>query len=236
VTPGKRLLDLGLASLLLVLLSPVILFGAALLWAREGRPILYRSERMRAPDEPFRLLKFRTMHLGADRAGGVTGGDKSALSSPLHRLIRRTRADELPQLWNVLRGDMSLVGPRPPLRRYVEAYPDLYAEVLRSRPGMTGLASLRVAAREERLLAACRTPEETEATYRRACIPLKARLDLLYQRNRTLLWDLALLAETAARPFRRHRAARRPRAGQVAAALGAGAPAGPAAPAPERIH
>jgi lipopolysaccharide/colanic/teichoic acid biosynthesis glycosyltransferase len=205
VTPAKRLLDLAVALLLLALLWPVILLVALLLWAREGRPVLYVSERMRAPGRPFRLLKFRTMRLGADRAGGVTGGDKAGAMSPLHRRLRRTRADELPQLWNVLRGDMSLVGPRPPLRRYVEAYPGLYAAVLRSRPGITGLATLRFHAREERILAACRTPEETEAAYRRACIPRKARLDLIYQRRRSLCWDLRLIAATAARPFRRRR-------------------------------
>ena len=202
MTPGKRLLDLAVALLLLLLLWPVILLVALLLLWREGRPVLYVSERMRTPSQGFRLLKFRTMRVGADRAGGVTGGDKAGAMSSLHRLLRRTRADELPQLWNVLRGDLSLVGPRPPLRRYVEAFPDLYAAVLRSRPGITGLATLRFHAREERILAACRTPEETEAAYRRACVPRKARLDLTYQRNRTLCWDLVLVLETALRPFR----------------------------------
>lgn len=203
MTPGKRLLDLAMASVLLAVLSPVLLLVALVLLRREGRPVLYVSERMKAPGEPFRLLKFRTMRPGADRAEGVTGGDKADRMSPLHRLLRRTRADELPQLWNVVRGDLSLVGPRPPLRRYVEEYPHLYAVVLRSRPGITGLATLRFHAREEAILAACRTPEETDRAYRRRCIPRKARLDLIYQRHRTLCWDLLLIAETARRPFRR---------------------------------
>ena len=204
MTPAKRAVDVAVSVLLLALLWPVMLFGALLLWAVEGRPILYDAERMKAPGTPFRLYKFRTMRVGADSAGGVTGGDKAGQMSRLHRLLRRTRADELPQLWNVLRGDMSLVGPRPPLRRYVEDYPEVYAAVLLSRPGITGLATLRFHAHEERLLAACLTPEETEATYRRACVPRKARLDLIYQRRRHLCLDLALIAETAARPFRRH--------------------------------
>ena len=202
-------MDVLVAGALLVLLFPVMLLGALLLLAREGRPILYVAERIGQGGRPFPLYKFRTMPMGADRVGGVTGGDKAARLSPLHRLVRRTRADELPQLWNVIRGDMSLVGPRPPLRRYVEAFPGLYGAVLRSRPGITGLASLRLAAWEERLLSRCRTPEETEAAYRRLCVPRKARLDLLWQRNRTLCWDALLVAETALRPFRRPSPARR---------------------------
>ena len=203
MTPAKRLLDLAVALLLLMVLWPVILLVALLLVWREGRPVLYVSERMRAPAEGFRLLKFRTMRAGADRAGGVTGGDKAQAMSGLHRLLRHTRADELPQLWNVLRGDRSLVGPRPPLRRYVEAFPEIYGQVLRSRPGITGLATLRFHAREERILAACATPESTEAAYRRRCVPRKARMDLMYQRRRTLCLDLRLIGETALRPFRR---------------------------------
>lgn len=213
---AKRAFDIMVSLALGVLLAPLILLVALALLLAEGRPVFYVSERMKAPGLPFRLVKFRTMAVGADRDGGVTGGDKAeAILSPLHRLLRRTRIDELPQLWNVLCGDMSLVGPRPPLRRYVEAYPQLYARVLRARPGVTGLATLLYHEREERLLAACRTPEETEATYRRVCIPRKARLDLLYQRRWSLWLDLCLVARTSLRPFRGVRARRSPPAGDA---------------------
>ena len=157
---------------------------------------------MRAPDQAFGLIKLRTMPIGADRVGGVTGGNKQGGMSRMHRFLRRSRADEIPQLWNVIRGDMSLVGPRPPLRRYVLDYPELYGIVLHSRPGVTGLASLVYHGQEERLLAACNTPEETDTVYRRRCVPAKARLDMIYARNRTLCWDLALIVRTAAKPFR----------------------------------
>ena len=206
MTPSKRALDLIVAGLLLALLWPVILALGLVLLVREGRPVFYIAERMRTPTESFGLIKFRTMRPEAPGANtGVTGGDKSARMSPLHRVLRRTRADELPQLWNVIRGDISLVGPRPPLRVYVEAFPELYARVLRSRPGITGLASLVFHEHEERILSACRTPEETDAAYRRRCVPRKARLDLIYQRRRTLWLDLALIGRTAAKPFRRSR-------------------------------
>jgi lipopolysaccharide/colanic/teichoic acid biosynthesis glycosyltransferase len=202
MTVPKRLLDLAIALLLAVLLMPVLLVLVAFQLILEGRPVFYVAERMRAPNQPFALFKLRTMR-PAPSDGGVTGGDKSTRVSRFSRLLRQTRADEIPQLWNVIRGDMSLVGPRPPLRIYVEAYPALYAQVLQSRPGITGLASLRFHAREEALLADCRTSAETDAVYRRRCIPRKARLDLIYARNRSVCFDLALIGRTAVKPFRR---------------------------------
>lgn len=198
MTRTKRIFDLTVSLLLLALLWPVLLVLALLLLVIEGRPVFYVAERMRTPQEAFGLIKLRTMRPAAygSRATGVTGGDKSARMSRLHRLLRRCRADELPQLWNVIRGDISLVGPRPPLRIYVEAFPELYAQVLRSRPGITGLASLRYHAVEERLLAACRSAEETDAVYRRRCVPRKAWLDLVYQRHASVCFDLRLIMET----------------------------------------
>lgn len=203
MTPGKRAFDLVAAVLLGTLLLPVLAVLVVVLLAVEGRPVFYIAERMKTPTQGFGLIKLRTMRPAPPGANaGVTGGDKSNRMSRLHRILRRTRADEIPQLWNVIRGDMSLVGPRPPLRLYVEAYPEIYGPVLRSWPGITGLASLRYHAVEERLLAACATPEETDAVYRRRCVPRKAALDMIYQQRRSLCWDILLLAETAARPFR----------------------------------
>lgn len=203
MTPGKRLFDLTIALFLAALLSPLIVLLCLVLLVVEGGPVFYIAERMASPTRSFGLVKFRTMRPVA-QVGGVTGGDKSARMSGLHRVLRRTRADELPQLWNVLTGDMSLVGPRPPLREYVEAFPELYTKVLRSRPGVTGLASLLFHAHEERLLAACKTPAETDAVYRRRCVPRKARIDMIYQTKRSACLDLVLVLRTAAKPFRRN--------------------------------
>ncbi|KAF0676969.1 sugar transferase [Profundibacterium mesophilum] len=198
MTLSKRLFDIALALLLVAVLSPLIVLLSLALLILSGRPLLYRAERMRSPQEGFVLWKFRTMTLD-DADAGVTGGDKSVRITKPGRFLRRSRLDELPQLWNVLRGDISFVGPRPPLRRYVEQFPALYAEVLRSRPGITGLATLRYHAHEERLLSACRTPAQTEAAYRRRCVPRKAALDLIYARNRSLCFDIRLIAQTALR-------------------------------------
>jgi lipopolysaccharide/colanic/teichoic acid biosynthesis glycosyltransferase len=203
MTPSKRVLDLVLAVTLVLVLAPLLIVLLIVLALTEGRPLFYISERMQSPTRAFGLIKLRTMPTGTDKTGGVTGGDKQRQIGRMHCLLRRSRADEIPQLWNVICGDMSLVGPRPPLRRYVEDYPEIYGAVLRSRPGITGLASLVFHAHEEQLLATCSTAQETEAVYRRRCIPAKARLDLIYAARQSLCWDLVMIGQTAAKPFRR---------------------------------
>ncbi|MBU0643243.1 MAG: sugar transferase, partial [Alphaproteobacteria bacterium] len=105
--------------------------------------------------------------------------------------------------WNILRGDMSFVGPRPPLRAYVERFPDLYADVLKNRPGVTGLASLYFHAHEERLLSKCVSFEQTDDVYARRCVPRKACLDLIYQRHATVCFDVKILAMTCAAVLQR---------------------------------
>lgn len=195
MTRRKRAFDLLLALLLAVPVGLAAVIVAAAILIRDGRPVFYGSERMKDPVTPFRLWKFRTMTVtGAD--SGVSGGDKRSRITATGRILRRARLDELPQLWNILRGDMSFVGPRPPLRQYVERRPDLYRAVLQSRPGVTGLATLAYHRHEEVILNACRSASETDAAYVRRCIPVKARLDLIYQRNATLCYDLKLLWKT----------------------------------------
>lgn len=202
MTVQKRLLDIVLALVLAMLLTVPFICVLMVLLVTEGRPLFYVSERMQTPTKGFSLIKLRTMRPMAGDSG-VTGGDKGDRIPPVYRLLRKSRFDEVPQLWNVLRGDMSFVGPRPPLRLYVDAFPDVYAQVLRNRPGITGLASLRFHAHEEHLLAQTRTATETDHVYRTRCVPRKARLDMIYQRHQSLCFDLALIAETAKRPFLR---------------------------------
>ncbi len=198
MTPGKRSMDLGLALILSVVLLPVGLGVAVLILLRDGRPVFYVSERMRSVDQGFMLWKFRTMRPNSDD-GRASGGHKAERITPMGRVLRRTRMDELPQLWNVFRGDISFVGPRPPVRDYVERFPGVYREVLRSRPGITGLATLYYHRHEESLLAKCRSAQETDDIYTRRCVPAKARLDLIYARRRSLTMDLRLIVMTAAR-------------------------------------
>ena len=201
MTPAKRVLDLILAVALVVILA--LPFGMLLLVlrAREGRPVFYVAERMRAPGRPFMLWKLRTMSVVPPEAG-VSGGDKSSRITAMGRTLRRSRLDEVPQLWNVIKGDMSFVGPRPPLRIYVERFPKVYAQVLQSRPGITGLATLVFHRHEEALLARCRSAAETDAVYARRCVPRKARIDLIYQQRRTVWMDLVLMLRTLARALK----------------------------------
>lgn len=196
----KRVFDIVLALLLSALLSPIILLIALLILILDGVPVFYVAERMRAPGQPFGLWKFRTMNaFGSD--SGVTGGDKSDRITRTGRYLRKLRLDELPQLWNVLKGDISFVGPRPPLRVYVEAFPEIYAKVLQSKPGITGMATLVFHSHEAWLLNNCKTPAETDAVYRRACLPRKARLDLMYQEHQSVCFDLLLMWRTFAKVF-----------------------------------
>jgi lipopolysaccharide/colanic/teichoic acid biosynthesis glycosyltransferase len=127
---------------------------------------------------------------------GVSGGHKQSRITPQGARLRAKRLDELPQLWNILRGDLSFVGPRPPLREYVEKFPKLYADVLKTRPGVTGLATIRFHRHEERLLSRCTSAQETEEVYTRICIPRKAQLDLIYLRSRSICFDFSLVFET----------------------------------------
>ncbi len=208
MTWRKRIFDLFFASLLVVILGPVLIWLLIWLLIKEGRPLFYVAERMKAPDVPFKLWKLRTMKTAAaDR--GVSGGDKIDRITETGAWLRAKRLDEFPQLWNILRGDLSFVGPRPPLREYVERFPDLYADVLKSRPGVTGLATIRFHKHEDRLLARCRTPEETDRIYTRICVPRKARLDLIYQRNQSTCYDFDLVFQTIGNLFRR-RAGQKP--------------------------
>ena len=204
MTWRKRLFDLFFVTLLIVILAPVLL--ALLLWLllREGRPVFYVAERMMGIDQPFNLWKLRTMTV-VESDAGVSGVDKNTRITPTGAWLRGKRLDEFPQLWNILRGDLSFVGPRPPLREYVERYPEIYREVLKSRPGVTGLASISYHRHEAALLARCTTPEETDAVYTRICVPAKARLDLIYQRHQSMCYDFDLVFQTIGNLFRRNK-------------------------------
>lgn len=198
---SKRLFDLSVATTLLVPLAPVIGVVCVVVLVVDGRPVFYISERMKSSKKGFKLIKFRTMKT-VDTDSGVSGGDKTSRITRTGAFLRRTRLDELPQLWNVIKGDISFVGPRPPLRQYVEAFPELYEEVLKSRPGITGMATLYFHEHEEWLLARSRSNAETDAIYRRACIPRKATLDLMYQKNRNLCMDMSIMAKTVFKRLR----------------------------------
>tara|TARA_A100000171_G_scaffold52850_1_gene73685 strand:+ start:5565 stop:6035 length:471 start_codon:yes stop_codon:yes gene_type:complete len=156
---------------------------------------------MKTSDTGFPLLKFRTMKPASENSG-VSGADKLERITTTGKFIRNKRLDELPQLWNVIKGDISFVGPRPPLREYVERFPEIYDPVLQSRPGITGLASVYFNSHESHLLSRSGSKEETDEIYCRSCIPRKARIDLYYQNNQSMCFDLKIMIKTVFASFR----------------------------------
>lgn len=192
ITLTKRLFDLVCALALGVFLLPIVAAVAVVVLVLDGRPIFYISERMRTPTEAFKLIKFRTMK-EADVAFGASCGDKSWRVTRTGSFLRRSRIDELPQLWNVIRGDISFFRPRPPLHLFVERFPDVYSKVLKSRPGITGLASVYFHRHEEFLLAGSASAEETDRIYTHRCIPRKAHIDLLYQARQSVCLDISIM-------------------------------------------
>ncbi|TXB67549.1 sugar transferase [Paracoccus aurantiacus] len=180
--------------MLAILALPMALVAAALLIS-QGRPLIYAGERMQSPGKPFRQFKFRTM-IRDDDDGGATGAHKHWRITPLGRFLRRTRLDELPQLFNIIAGDMSFVGPRPPLPEYVERFPAIYNAVLQIKPGVTGLATLIYHRHEDRILARCDTAEETERCYYARCLPTKLRIELVYRQAASPWLDFWIMWRT----------------------------------------
>ena len=178
------------ALLGLALLAPVLVVAALAVLIDDGRPILYRQTRVGRRNRPFQLLKFRSMR---NRAGGpaITAASDPRITRT-GRILRKFKLDELPQLWNVARGDMSLVGSRPEVPGYVDYSDRRWQQVLEDRPGLTDLATL-VYRNEEDLLAAAADPE---IYYREVLLPDKLQLNLRYQRGRTFLSDLRLIFAT----------------------------------------
>jgi len=156
---GKRALDLAVSTAGLLLLAPLFLLIAILVKIASAGPVLYRHERVGRGGERFGVLKFRTMCRGADQLGPALTTATDSRITPLGRHLRRSKLDELPQLWNVLVGEMSLVGPRPEAPGYVEFYSPAQRNVLSVRPGITDSASLAYR-REEELLAARARPKD----------------------------------------------------------------------------
>jgi len=191
----KRAFDAIASGVLLVALSPLMLLIAALTRSTMGAPILFVQERVGRDGIPFRLLKFRTMWPGAAGDPEITArGDRRITG--LGRLLRATKLDELPQLFNVLRGEMSIVGPRPEVPRYVKHYNREQRGVLDARPGLTDPASIRF--RDEENLLAREAPERREAFYLEEIMPRKLELNLDYVARSGFWLDLRIIVETAA--------------------------------------
>ena len=188
---AQRVLDIVASGAGLVVLSPLLLLLAALVKLQDGGPVLYSAQRVGRGGKFFSIYKFRSMVQGADRIGGGLTVKGDARVTRVGRFLRAWKLDELPQLLNVFRGDMSLVGARPENPSYVAHYTPEQREILMYRPGITSPASLRYRNEEEMLGA-----EDTDALYVGKILPEKLAMDLAYLRKRTVISDVIVILRT----------------------------------------
>ncbi len=194
----KRILD-GFVSLLgLTFLLPVLALIGFMILITTGRPVLFSQVRVGLYGREFILKKFRTMKvLKGTEKGSFEPGRRDRVTA-VGRFLRASKLDELPQLWNVLKGEMSLVGPRPEIRKWVDAFPEKWQNVLSVLPGITDPASL-LYRNEEELLSMSLDPEET---YGGIILPHKLRIYEAYVQKRTIIGDLWIIAVTVGKIFR----------------------------------
>ncbi len=189
---GKRLFDVICASAGLLVLLPLGMVIALLIKISDGGAVFFRQTRIGQFGKPFLIWKFRSMVVNADKLGVALTKEEDPRITRIGRWLRKAKLDELPQLWNVLTGEMSFVGPRPEVSRYVELYTPSQREILNYRPGITDLASM-LFRNEEALL---RGTGDVEGFYVRYCLPKKIELNLDYAKNASLPHDLWIILQT----------------------------------------
>ncbi len=175
----------------LAILSPLWVVIGVMIKVEDGGPVLYKARRVGLRGDIFRLFKFRTMVMNADKIGAAITAQNDPRVTKIGHFLRKTKLDELPQLFNVLKGDMSLVGPRPEDPSYVALYTEEQKKILNVRPGITSAASLAYR-HEEQLLSGL----DWETTYKTQVMPAKLAIDLEYLSRRTFWADLELIFKT----------------------------------------
>lgn len=188
----KRAFDIILSVIGILLCSPVLLISAIAVKLTSDGPVLFRQERVGRGFRSFVIYKFRTMIDRAHEQDSLITFDGDARVTGVGKILRTLKIDELPQLWNVLKGDMSFVGPRPEVRRYVDLYPDQYAEILTVRPGITDIASIKYS-NESEVLSLFDDPTDA---YIRLVLPDKLQLGRRYVQRSSFWFDLELILET----------------------------------------
>jgi lipopolysaccharide/colanic/teichoic acid biosynthesis glycosyltransferase len=188
----KRIFDVTAAVLGLLLFSPLMVLTAIIIKRDSPGPIFFRQERMGKGFRPFLIYKFRTMVQDAPSRGGLLTLDQDPRITRAGQFLRRTKIDELPQLINVLKGEMSLVGPRPEVRHYTEVFRQDYEDILKVRPGITDLASIKYRDEAEALAKSGNVEEE----YVGRVLPDKIRLAKEYCEESSLFFDLILILRT----------------------------------------
>lgn len=188
----KRIFDVTASGLGLLILSPLFLIVAIWIKLDSPGPVFYRQTRVGRNNKDFRLFKFRSMHVGSDKKGLITVGGRDPRVTRSGYWIRKYKLDELPQLINVFKGDMSLVGPRPEVRKYVDLYTPEQLHVLDVRPGITDMASIRYR-NENELLEQTADPEQF---YRDTVMQDKLRINLEYVSDHSFFKDIKIILMT----------------------------------------
>lgn len=193
-SPGKRLFDFTVALFVLASAWPVMLIAAAAIKIGSPGPVLFRQKRVGKNGKPFDLLKFRSMRVDAERHGpGITSRNDLRIL-PLGKFLRKWKVDELPQLFNVVRGEMSLVGPRPDLPEFCVTLVEDQRRVFELRPGVTGAATLKY--HDEENILASQNAKGITGYYVNTLYPEKVRLDLEYAREASFAGDLRIILKT----------------------------------------
>ena len=188
----KRFLDVIFAMIGLLLLAPLMMVLAILIKLDSAGPVFYRGVRAGKGGNPFKMLKFRTMVINADKIGGPSTSDDDPRVTRVGQFLRKYKLDELPQLISVLKGDMSLVGPRPEVQYYVDMFTEKEKAILRVRPGITDWASLWNSD-EGAILAGTEDPEQA---YMELIRPTKLKLQLKYVKEQSFRVDMQIILET----------------------------------------
>ena len=188
----KRTFDVVFAMIAFLLLSPLFLFGSLLAKLQSGGPVFYRSKRVGKDEVIFEMYKFRTMVVNADTLGGSLTTYRDTRITPIGRFLRWTKLDELPNLINVIKGEMSLIGPRPEAPDYVKYYTEIQKQVLLVKPGITGPSQLANRDEEEKL----KGQQDAEHYYITELMPKKLALDLHYVATQSIATDIRWLLKT----------------------------------------
>ena len=189
---GKRTFDLVFAISALLLLSPLFLVGSLLAKLQSKGPTFYKAKRVGKDEAIFEMYKFRTMVVNADTLGGSLTTYRDTRITPIGRFLRWTKLDELPNLINVIKGEMSLIGPRPEAPDYVKHYTEIQKQVLQVKPGMTGPSQLANRDEEEKL----KGQQDAEHYYITELMPKKLALDLHYVATQSIASDIGWLLKT----------------------------------------
>lgn len=188
----KRTFDFSVSLLAIVILTPFFILVALAVSIDSRGGVFYVQQRIGQDFKPFGMLKFRTMYPDSDKKLLLTVGNRDSRITRIGYFLRRYKIDEFPQLWNVLKGDMSLVGPRPEVKKYVDLYNEEQRKVLSVKPGITDLASIEYA-EENEILSKHPDPEKA---YIEEIMPAKLKLNLEYILKQNLLYDFSLLLKT----------------------------------------